>query len=792
MKKYQLLIFMLVGLVTTMQAQIQNNSNSNHANKFEQLGTILQTPNEQRTASGAPGTKYWQQRVDYDIKCELDEANNKLTGSETITYFNNSPDILHYFWMQLDENQHSTVNNANYQTQNTIPQQATDKTLDRYEEKMSDNGYGFNITKLTDAAGKSLKYTINKTMMKVDLPTPLKPGQKFVFNCSWNYKLADRGDFTRFAGARGGYEKFSDGNNNYTMTQWYPRLCKYSDETGWQNHQFTGTGEFALTFGNFKVQMTVPADHIVGSTGECQNYAQTLTPTQMSRWQKAQTVKEPLQIVTLDEALNASKTKSKTKKTWIYKADNVRDFAWTASRRFVWDALPTMVEGKKIMSMSYYAKEAYPIYSKFSTKAVAHTLRTYSDFSFPYPYPVAISVEGNQGMEYPMISFNPGRANDDGSYSEGAKNAAILVIIHEVGHTFFPMIVNSDERQWTWMDEGLNSYLQYLSQELWDNKFPSDGGVPSAITDYMKLPKNQLEPIMTNSENINNFGSNAYDKVATGLNMLRETIVGRELFDEAFRTYSRRWAFKSPTPADFFRTIEDATGEDLDWFWRGWFYSTDACDIAIDTVKHAVPDVTAVPQRTKDTTFMVALAKPAVNQFEDLSKIRNRKDKNIVFETDKDTALRDFYWKYAREIEKYDSSKYPVLVSPQTESLDEEGKKKYGDKQLYEITFSNKGGLVMPIIIEWTFKDGTTEIERIPAQVWRKNEQKVIKTFMKDKEVASIKLDPYKETADIDETNNSYGEIKPPSKFKIFKQKQNVPQPQAPTPMQKAKEKKGF
>jgi len=792
MKKYQLLIFMLVGLVTTMQAQIQNNSNSNHANKFEQLGTILPTPNEQRTASGAPGTKYWQQRVDYDIKCELDEANNKLTGSETITYFNNSPDILHYFWMQLDENQHSTVNNANYQTQNTIPQQATDKTLDRYEEKMSDNGYGFNITKLTDAAGKSLKYTINKTMMKVDLPTPLKPGQKFVFNCSWNYKLANRGDFIRFAGARGGYEKFSDGNNNYTMTQWYPRLCKYSDETGWQNHQFTGTGEFALTFGNFKVQMTVPADHIVGSTGECQNYAQTLTPTQMSRWQKAQTVKEPLQIVTLDEALNASKTKSKTKKTWIYKADNVRDFAWTASRRFVWDALPTMVEGKKIMSMSYYAKEAYPIYSKFSTKAVAHTLRTYSDFSFPYPYPVAISVEGNQGMEYPMISFNPGRANDDGSYSEGAKNAAILVIIHEVGHTFFPMIVNSDERQWTWMDEGLNSYLQYLSQELWDNKFPSDGGVPSAIIDYMKLPKNQLEPIMTNSENINNFGSNAYDKVATGLNMLRETIVGRELFDEAFRTYSRRWAFKSPTPADFFRTIEDATGEDLDWFWRGWFYSTDACDIAIDTVKHAVPDVTAVPQRTKDTTFMVALAKPAVNQFEDLSKIRNRKDKNIVFETDKDTSLRDFYWKYAREIEKYDSSKYPVLVSPQTESLDEEGKKKYGDKQLYEITFSNKGGLVMPIIIEWTFKDGTTEIERIPAQVWRKNEQKVIKTFMKDKEVASIKLDPYKETADIDETNNSYGEIKPPSKFKIFKQKQNVPQPQAPTPMQKAKEKKGF
>ena len=793
MKKNLLLNILLLFFCASIQAQIQNNSNSNHANKFEQLGTILPTPNEQRTASGAPGIKYWQQRVDYDIKCELDEANNKLTGSETITYFNNSPDVLSYFWMQLDENQHSTVNNANYQSQNTLGTQYTDKVLDRFEERKSDNGYGMNITKLTDATGKALKYTINKTMMKVDLPIPLKPGQKFVFNVDWNYKLANRSDFLRFGGARGGYENFpEDNNNNYTMTQWYPRLCKYSDDQGWQNHQFTGTGEFTLSFGNFKVQMTVPADHIVGGTGECQNYTQTLSSTQMARWQKAHTAKEPLQIVTLDEALNTSKQKSKAKKTWIYKADNVRDFAWTSSRRFVWDAMPVMVEGKKAMAMSYYAKEAYPIYSKYSTKAVAHTLKTYSKFSIPYPYPVAISVEGNQGMEYPMISFNPGRALPDGSYSEGSKNAAILVIIHEVGHTFFPMIVNSDERQWTWMDEGLNSYLQYLTQELWDNKFPSDGGVPSQITDYMKLPKDQLEPIMTNSENINNFGANAYDKVATGLNILRETIVGRELFDNAFREYSKRWAFKSPNPADFFRTIEDATGEDLDWFWRGWFYGTDACDISIDTVKYAVPDVTAIPQQVNDTTVYRPLAKPLVNEFEDLSKIRNRTDNNILFETDKDTALRDFYWKYAREMEKYDTTKYPVVVKAQTEPLDEMGKQKYSSKHMYEISFSNKGGLVMPIILEWTYKDGTKEIERIPAQVWRKNEKKVIKTFMKEKEVASIKLDPFKETADIDESNNTYGDIKPPSKFKVFKQKQNVTPAQGINPMQKAKEKKGF
>lgn len=793
MKRILALVFFLFLMTGLVRAQIQNNSASNHANKFEQLATILPTPNEQRTASGAPGAKYWQQRVDYDIKCELDEPNNRLSGSETITYFNNSPDVLTYFWMQLDENQHSTVNNANYQNGQRMPPQATDKMLDRAEELTSDNGYGVNIMKITDAAGKPLRYTINKTMMKVDLPVALKPGQKFVFRVDWNYKIANRGDFIRFGGARGGYEHFQeDDNNNYTITQWYPRLCRYSDDQGWQNHQFTGRGEFTLCFGNFKVQMTVPADHVVGATGECQNYAQTLSSTQMARWQKAQTAREPLQIVTLDEALRASGTKSKAKKTWIYKADNVRDFAWTSSRRFVWDAMPVMVEGKKVMAMSYYAKEAYPIYSKFSTKTVAHTLRTYSKFSTPYPYPVAISVEGNQGMEYPMISFNPGRAEKDGTYTEGSKNAAILVIIHEVGHTFFPMIVNSDERQWSWMDEGLNSYLQYLTQELWDNKFPSTGGVPADIVNYMKLPKDQLEPIMTNSENIRNFGANAYDKVATGLNILRETIVGRELFDNAFREYSRRWAFKSPTPADFFRTIEDATGEDLDWFWRGWFYGTDACDISIDSVKHTVPDVNAKPSLMNDTVVYRALPKPSVNNFEDLSKIRNRQDKNIEFETDRDTSTRDFYWRYARDLEKYDTTKYPVTVRAQTEMLDEAGKAKYGDRHVYEVSFTNKGGLVMPIILEWTYKDGSKEIERIPAQIWRMNEKNVIKAFVKNKEVASIKLDPYKETADIDESNNVFGDIQAPSRFKLFKTKQNVTPAPGINPMQKAKEKKGF
>ncbi|HEU4472676.1 MAG TPA: M1 family metallopeptidase [Flavisolibacter sp.] len=791
MKKF-FLFFAVAGLVADAMAQdIKNNPGSNHGNKFEQLGTILPTPNEYRTASGAPGPKYWQQRCDYDIKATLDEAALKLTGSETVTYYNNSPDVLSYLWIQLDENQHSSVNNANYQSSSSMPDQASAQQLMGMEAREKDNGYGHIITKLTDAAGKKLSYIINKTMMRIDLPQPLKPGQKFIFNCDWYYKIPDRMSM----GGRGGYEFFpEDGNHLFTITQWYPRLCVYSDYQGWQNQQFAGSGEFALTFGNFKVQVTVPADHMVGGTGTVQNYQQVLTPTQFARWQKAQTVKEPVEILTLDEAKAAEGKKAKTTKTWIFRAENVRDFAWTSSRKFVWDAMPVTVEGKKIMCMSYYPKEAYNLWRRYSTKAVAHTIRTYSQFTIPYPYPVAISVEASNGMEYPMICFNNGRTAKDGTYSEQTKYAMLGVIIHEVGHNFFPMIVNSDERQWTWMDEGLNSFVQHLSQELFDNKFPSRRGPANAITEYMKLPKNQLEPIMTNSENIINFGSNAYGKPATGLSILRETIMGRQLFDHAFREYARRWAFKHPTPADFFRTMEDASAEDLDWFWRGWFYGTDACDISLDSVKYAKADLNSpLPQ---GRTTMQPLAKPAAsNVFDDITKIRNRQDTSIRFETDVDTSLRDFYWRYTRGLEPYDTTRYPVTFTPNVESLGDAEKQALGGKHFYELSFGNKGGLVMPIIIEWTFKDGSKEIDRIPAQVWRKNENKVTKFFMKDKEVASIKLDPLKETADIDESNNSWGGTgKEPSRFQVYKLKQAArgASPSAPNPMQKAIEKRGF
>jgi len=782
----------LIGFCIANAQNIQNNPGSNHGNKFEQLGTILSTPNEYRNASGAPGPKYWQQKCDYDIKCALDEANLKLTGSEKITYFNNSPDALTYLWLQLDENQHSSVNNANYQDASRMTPDVSIATLEALEGQRNDNGYGDKISKLTDATGKALQYTINKTMMRVELPAPLKPGQQFIFNVGWSYKIPDR--FTQFG--RGGYEYFpDDGNYLFTMSQWYPRLCVYSDFQGWQNHQFAGAGEFALTFGDFKVEITVPADHVVGATGECQNYQQALDAKHFARWQQAQNTKEPVQIFTLDEAKTAEQQKSKATKTWIFKAGNVRDFAFTSSRKFVWDAMPAYVEGKKVMCMSYYGKEAYGLYSRYSTKLVAHTVRTYSHFTFPYPYPVAQSVEAANGMEYPMICFNNGRTNKDGTYSEATKNGMVGVIIHEVGHNFFPMIVNSDERQWTWMDEGLNSFLQYLTEELFDNKFPSRRGPAWAIADYMKMPKDQLEPIMTNSENIIQFGSNAYGKPTAGLNMLRETIMGRELFDYAFKTYARRWEFKHPTPADFFRTMEDASGEDLDWFWRGWFFGTDPCDISIDSVKAFKADINGVskpilPPGKINEDGTKKIDTPILNPYDDISKIRNREDKNIHFLTDVDTSLRDFYWRYDRRIEPYDSV-YTFKVQPlETVPLDDTTKQKLANKFLYEVSFSNKGGLVMPIIVQWTFTDGTTETDRIPAQIWRKNENNVSKVFLKDKEVASMQLDPLRETADINVSNNSWPKVNAPTNFTIYKLKQTIRgQSQGVNPMQRSQQK---
>ena len=766
---FKSIIFSLCLPLGVFAQNIQNNPTSNHGNKFEALGTILPTPNVYRTASGAPGQGYWQNRADYDITAYLDEDKRNLKGSETVTYYNNSPDDLDYLWLQLDENQQSSVKNAGYESESTLPKQSNSDRLRISEIPRKDNGYGVNLEKVTDVSGHPLKFTVNKTMMRIDLPKVLKKGEKFVFKIDWNYNIPNR----MTMGGRGGYENFpEDGNDLYTMTQWFPRMCVYSDFKGWQHNQFTGRGEFALPFGNYKVSMNVPADHIVAATGKGKNFKDVLTSAQYERWEKAQNSNDIIEIVTLDEAKKAEKSKSKERKIWKFEAENVRDFAWTSSRKFIWDGMKVVIPENQnhVMAMSLYPKEAYNLYRKFSTKAVAHTILTYSEYTIPYPYPVAQSVEAANGMEYPMICFNFGRTEKDGTYSEGIKNGMIGVIIHEVGHNFFPMIINSDERQWSWMDEGLNTFVEYLTEERWDNKFPSRRGPAHTIVDYMRLPKDQLEPIMTNSENIIQFGPNAYSKPATGLNILRETIMGRELFDKAFKTYSKRWAFKHPEPADFFRTMNDASAENLDWFWRGWFYGIDPVDISIDKVTVATPDLDATP-KPQEVTYTVD--KPLQNSFEDISKIRNREDKNIVFYTDKDKETQDFYWKYNRGLEKVDTNKKYTQKVDNQERVPEKDKATLQNITAYQIDFSNKGGLVMPIILEFTFEDGSKLNDKKSAQIWRKDEQKVSLTYYFDKKLKSIQLDPMKETADIDTSNNFWGEIPAPtSKFQVFKQKQ--------------------
>lgn len=746
---------------------IQNNPNANHGNKFEQLGTILPDPNTYRTASGAPGHQYWQQRADYVIDAYLDEEKLVLSGKEQITYHNNSPDVLTYLWLQLDENQHSPNAESNTFDGSKLSQPITNDQLDRLDYKTMLDGYGVNIVSVKDASGKNLAYTINYTMMRVELPTPLKSGEKVVFQVEWNYKIPERMKI----GGRGGYEFFpGDGNHVFTITQWFPRMCVYSDYQGWNNKQFTGRAEFALPFGNYTVNMNVPADHVVSATGTIQNAENVLTKEQLARWSEAQKSDEPVEVVTLDEAKAREKAPEKTKrKTWKFSAENVRDFAWGSSRKFVWDAMKVDVEGKPVMCMSTYPKEAYALWRRYSTKVVAHTVRTYSKFTIPYPYPTAISVEAQNGMEYPMICFNHGRTAPDGTYSERTKYSMITVIIHEVGHNFFPMIINSDERQWSWMDEGLNTFVQFLTEQEFDNNYPSGRGPAYKITSYTKLPPEQLEPIMTNSDNINNFGANAYGKPATALNVLRETVMGRELFDYAFKEYARRWAFKHPSPADFFRTMEDASGVDLDWFWRGWFYDIQPVDISLDSVKAFTMSDKGEVSTKIDSVFV-----PGANQDDKslhISQLRN-KQMGMKFLVDMDTILRDYhYYAHVDEADAEKGKKIAVSDADRMEKMDAETYKKYSGNYYYELCLTNKGGLVSPLIIQWTFADGTSEVDYISAYIWRKNEKNVVKTFMKTKQVTHIQIDPYRETADIDEENNAWPQVSVPSKIDVFKSK---------------------
>ncbi len=752
-KLLPLVALVILGQVTALAQHTEQN----HGYRFEQLGTMLRTPNVYRTASGAPGHMYWQQKANYVIEVELNDDNQSIKGKETVTYINNSPDQLTYLWLQLDQNNRGKDSDSPKTTESSIGPRMSMRALEGILWHSDD--YDVKIHTIQDAAGKPLNIAINKTMMRVDLPQPLKAGESFTFSIDWSFNITDR---VGFIGGRPGYELFpKDGNYLYTMSEWFPRMAVYSDFQGWQNKQFLGAGEFALTFGDYEVRITVPADHMVGATGVLQNPEEVLSATEWQRWNTAKkTYDKPVIIRTQAEAEALEKKKATAKKTWVYKAENVRDFAWTSSRKFIWDAMAVKQGGKDVMAMSYYAKEANPLWEQYSTRVVAHTIKSYSSHTFDYPYPTAISVEASNGMEYPMICFNYGRPDADGTYSDAIKYGMISVIIHEVGHNFFPMIVNSDERQWTWMDEGLNTFMQFIAEQEWDRNYPSRRGAAHKIVPYMSSEKHLLEPIMTNSENIIQFGPNAYAKPATALNILRETVMGRDLFDFAFREYSRRWMFKHPTPDDLFRTLEDASAVDLDWYWRGWFYGTDPVDISLEEVKWYKLDNRTPAQKKAD-------AKAEFDREETyISREFNKTDvEKTVLETD--PATRDFYNSYN-----------PFTVTPE----DEEAYKKFmasltekekallnSNMNFYELTFKNVGGLVMPLIIEFHYADGTSEIERIPAEIWRLNESEVTKVFPKKKEVVRVVLDPKRETADIDESSNYWPRQYQPTRFELFK-----------------------
>jgi len=759
--KHLFLILMALSCTFIAMAQTPNTDKS----LFRQLGSELPTPNTYRTASGAPGESYWQQRADYDIKVEVDDNTQRLIGKETITYTNNSPHVLTYVWVQLDQNIVDPESDTYKTKTNTMSERTTMTQLNA----MIDNSFdgGFKLEYVRDIMGKDLKFTVNKTMMRVDLPTPLAAkGGKVVLNISWAYNINDRQNPALSGDSRGGYEFFpEDGNYLYTLAQWYPRMAVYDDYNGWQHKQFLGQGEFTLPFGNFTVAITVPADHIVASTGVLQNGKEVLSADQLKRFEMSKTSDKPVVIVTQNEATEKEKTKATTKKTWIYKAENVRDFAFGTSRKYIWDALGVKVEGSTqpvIMAMSYYPKEANPLYGQYSTEAVAHTLRVYSKHTIPYPYPVAISVEASNGMEYPMICFNYGRPEKDGTYSDRIKYGMLSVIFHEVGHNFFPMIVNSDERQWTWMDEGLNSFCQYLAEQEWQRDYPSGSGPAKSIVDYMKMDKAVQNPIMTNSESIIRFGDNAYGKPATALNILRETVMGRELFDFSFREYARRWAFKHPTPSDLFRTMEDASGVDLDWFWRGWFFTTDHVDISLE-------NVTPFRMDTKNPEIEKPIAgKIAKEELENDITFQNNKRDLPTTAVERNKALEDFY-------NSYD----PNAIVPSDKKAYDQYMTGLGEKEkafiakglhFYQLDFANKGGVLMPLIIQFNFEDGTSEVKRIPAEIFRLNDQKASKVFALSKPVVSVTLDPQEETADTDRENNFFPRKAVPSRFEMFKQ----------------------
>ena len=737
---------------------------------FRQLDEILPTPGETRLASGAPGPKYWQQKVDYDIQVTLDDARQRLVGDETITYHNRSPHELSYLWVQLDQNRFRT---DSAELLSSEAPNFSNYSYDQLKALLFRKEFkgGYDIKWVKDANDQPIARTVVGTMMRLDLTKPLKPSKKTMIKIGWEHNIVD----AKTLRARGGYEFFEEDKNYiYEIAQWYPRMASYTDYAGWQNKQFLGAGEFTIEFGDFQVAITAPADHIVAATGELQNSDEVLSQTQRDRLAAATKSGKIEFIVTPDEA-KATETnddKPTGTKTWKFAAKNVRDFAWASSRKFIWDAKYHQNGGKHIWAMSYYPNEGEPLWSKFSTQAVAHTLDVYTRYTFDYPYPVAISVNGPVGgMEYPMICFNGPRSEDDGTYSKLTRNALISVIIHEVGHNYFPMIVNSDERQWTWMDEGLNTFLQYLSEREWEEQYDlSWGAKPRQITTYM-ASQNQ-RPIMTNSESIHQFGNNAYSKPATALNVLRETVLGRELFDFAFKQYANRWKFKRPEPADLFRTMEDASAVDLDWFWRGWFYTTKHVDIGIRSLR-----VFSIDTHNPDIEKAIEKEKRDDILARDITEERNQAIEKLV---DRYPQLRDFYNEFdALDVTAKDRREYQEFL----ETLEDDEKELLALREkFYVVDLENVGGLVMPVILKVTFDNGESETIRMPAEIWRRNDRRVSRLILTKHTIRGLEIDPRLESADTDRNNNFWPPKPVESRFKLFKMKEQ------PNPMQELRD----
>ncbi len=768
------------GSIGDVAASAIKQTKGSFEDKFRQLDEVLPTPNVYRSAAGEPGERYWQQRADYDIQVRLDEEKRRLDASETITYYNNSPYTLKYVWVQLDQNifrndsraERSDTFGSHPETDlNGIDKPARISLGQlRRQQFMSDNELGFAIDKVAVDNGQALSFTIVGTNMRIDLAEPLAPGEQTELAIDFGYNIIEEDA----VGGRSGYEHFPDdaregGNDIFLIAQWYPRVAAFTDYEAWTNKEFLGRGEFTMEFGEFNVAIDVPADHIVSASGVLQNPQQVLTTTQRERLEQARTADRPVFVVTAEEALENEKEGTDERKVWRFKAENVRDFAWASSRKFMWDAKGYQQGGDvqpEVMAMSFYPKEGGDLWKKYSTESVIHTMEVYSRFSFDYPYPTAQSVNGPVGgMEYPMITFNGPRTElqDDGSrtYSLAEKRFLIGVVIHEIGHIYFPMIVNSDERQWTWMDEGLNSFLDGVAGREWDPQIPW-GVEPRGIIDYMK--SSVQVPIMTQSDSVLRLGPNAYTKPAAALNILREVILGRDLFDFAFREYAQRWMFKRPTPADFFRTMEEASGVDLDWFWRGWFYSTDHVDISLDRayklrLDTEDPDIDWQRHREneadKPVSFFVQRneAEGRKTWVEMNPDVRDFYDENDRFTVT--NKQRNNYQSFLEKLEPWERRVFDRAIAE--------------DKNYYVLDFSNVGGLVMPILLQMTYADGSTEDYRIPAEIWRRNAKNVSKLIVTDKEVVSFAVDPNWETADVDISNNYYPRKIIESRIEAFK-----------------------